>query len=326
MKILITGTTGSLGASLTRYFSNKGHEIIATGKQKNPPKELTNFARYICADITEEIKFPDSDLIIHTAAVSDDKASEADLFKANVTGTLNVINATKSCKKFIHISSSSVYVPSKNLLSEEMEGSKEKVKLSLYGKSKLLSEKILIENSKYQSCFILRPRALYGVGDKVILPRLLKLVKNNKLQYPGNMQIKVSMTHYKNIAHAVELCLNSDMKGIRTYNISDDETYILIEVIRLFTRNIYGKKLPENQIPLWIPKLMSFFKIGGITPLLIRSLTQDMTLDISKIKNELGYSPETNLQKSIKELTAWVEKIGGVSVINKASKKLAWEY
>ncbi len=324
MKILITGATGSLGAFLTRHFSEKGHEIIASGKQKHPPQKLKEFATYYCADITEKITFPDVDAVIHTAAISDDKAAEKDLFNANVTGTKNVINATKSAQKFIHISSSSVYVPSESIITEDFEGEKGKLELAPYGKSKLLSEKVVKENSEYQSCFILRPRALYGSGDKVILPRLLKLVKNEKLKYPGNLQVKISMTHYNNIAHAVELCLNSDKKGIHTYNVSDDETYILLDVMRIFTKNIYGKTLQEKQIPLWIPKLMSIFKIGGITPLLIRSLTKNMVLDISRIKKELGYKPKATVNSTINETAEWVQHIGGVSVIKTGKKELAW--
>ncbi len=325
MKILITGATGSLGAYLTRYFSEKGHEIIASGKIDNPPSNLLKYAEYFKADIRQKINFPEADVIIHTAAVSDDNASLRDLMHTNASGTENIINATKSCKKFIHISSSSVYVPSDIVLTEEITGNMNGMKLSAYGKSKLETEKILIEKSNYESCFILRPRALYGVGDKKILPRLLKMVHGNTLQHPGKMKINVSMTEYSNMAKAVDLCLNSDKKGVNIYNVSDENPYILIDVMRKISKSLYGFELKEKEIPILIPKLMSIFHIGGISPLLIRTLTKDMALDITKIKNELGYKPESNLENSLVIISGWVKNIGGVEVLKQAENYLAWE-
>ena len=324
MKILITGATGSLGAFFTRYFSRKGHEIIATGRSEDPPPQLLQYASYLQADITGELNFPEVDVVVHTAALSDDKAAMSDLLKANVDGMRNVLKATQSCPKFIHISSSSVYVPSPNPIKEGEVGPRYKMSLAPYGQSKLLSEEVIQEEAKHSSAFILRPRVLYGVGDKVILPRMLKFVTKGKLQYPGDLKNKMSMTHYENLGHAVDLCLQSDKTGINTYNVADNEEYIMIDILRLMTRHLYGRKLDEKRIPLWIPKLMAYFKIGGITPLLIRATTMDMTLDLQKIKSELGYNPQATMYNRIEELSVWVEQIGGVEVILSEDKGLAW--
>jgi len=326
MKIIITGATGSLGAVLTRYFSKQGHEIIATGQMETPPQNLRQFAKYLRTDIRKPYSLPDADICIHTAALSDDKASIENLLIANVDGIKNTITATKNCNKFIHISSSSVYLPYNEPLTEIMAGKQDNKQLSPYGYSKLMAEKALIENSKHQSCFILRPRAHYGAGDKVILPRLLKLVKNNMIYRPGKMEINVSLTHYNNVIHAIECCLNSQKSGLFTYNIADDQTYLFIDIIRKLTESLYGKSLPEKQIPVLLLKFMATFKINGMTKLLVRSFTKDMVLDISKIKKELNYQPNTNFYSSLSEIEAWVKKIGGIEVIKNGARHLAWEY
>ena len=69
MKIIITGATGSLGAALTIYFSEQGHEIIATGKSDCPPEKLLAVAKYLQNDITKPFTLPDADICIHTAAI-----------------------------------------------------------------------------------------------------------------------------------------------------------------------------------------------------------------------------------------------------------------
>ncbi len=326
MKIIITGATGSLGAVLTRYFSRKGHEVVATGKMEIPPDNLPSFASYLKADITKPYELPDADVCIHTAALSDDKGSRKDLYEANVNGTKNTLYAARNCKIFIHISSSGVYLPSDELLTEEMAGKQNNKQLSPYGYSKLLTEEMLLNTSKHQSCFVLRPRAHYGPGDKVILPRMLKLVKNNEIHRPGSMEVNISMTHYNNVIHAVECCLQSDKRGINIYNVSDGQSYVFIDIIRKLTRALYGLELPEKQTPIALLKALAVFKLGGITPLLVRSFTRDMVLDISKIRNDLHYRPVTDFDASLNELTHWVNKIGGVGVIKTGDNKLAWEY
>lgn len=325
MKILITGATGSLGGALVRWFSNKGYEVIATGRAKQAPKKLLEYASYIQADITNEIDFPDADVCIHAAALSDDKAAADDLYLANYIGTKNVLKAVSKYPIFIHVSSSSVYVPSESIINENNAGASKKYDLSPYGKSKLQSEEAITKYCKNKSCYILRARAFYGIGDKMILPRLFKLVKNDKISCPGKMEIAVSMTHYYNFAHAIDLCIKKADAGQHVYNVADEKSYLLIDVLRKFTTKFYGKILTEKQIPISLLKLMALFKIGGITPLLIRAFTKDMILDISKIKKELGYSAIINMDESLDELNTWVQKIGGIEVLKSANNKLAWE-
>jgi len=325
MKILITGATGSLGAYLTRHFANLGHEIIASGRIAKPPEELLKYATYIQADIENPLNLPFADACIHTAALSDDKSLLRDLYLPNVEGTKHIAEATKNYKRFIHISSSSVYLPSHEPIKEEIAGKQNNNELSDYGKSKLLAEEKLMQTTQHEACFILRARAFYGEGDKLILPRLLKLVKNETLQLPGSLQVNISMTHFKNIAHAIELCLLSERKGINIYNISDETVYLLIDVMRKFTSAFYGKKLNEKSIPITLLRIMAFLKLGGITKLLIRAFTQDMVLDISKIKTELGYKEQINIDSSLESIALWVQKIGGVEVLKKADKQLAWK-
>jgi len=325
MKTIITGATGSLGAYLTRYFAMNGHEVLAIGRDKSPPENLLKYAKYITLDITKPFELPDADVCIHAAALSDDKASPSELYAPNVTGTQNVATASKHCGKFIQISSSSVYLPQDKSIAEELAGNQNNRLLSPYGKSKLMAEDVLLKTTEHQACFILRPRAFYGAGDRVILPRILKLVKKNVFNRPGKMNLSVSLTHYANIASAVGLCIQSEKKGIHIYNLADDKVYILVDIIRKIISELYQKELPEHEIKIGFLKMLAFFKIGGITPLLVRSFTKDMVLDISKIKSELNYKPMVDFDSQLLEMGNWVRSIGGVENLKTGDKKLAWE-
>lgn len=323
MKIIVTGATGSLGAYLVRYFSAKGHEVIATSRDAVAPAPLLACAKYIQADITKPFELPKADLCIHTAALSKDNAPEKDYYLPNVTGTANVAKAASSGHQFVHISSSAVYLPTDKLITEDMAGIGN-IPLSHYGKSKLQSEEALRQTTTHPACFILRPRAHYGAGDKVIMPLMLKMVNKGKLQRLGDMKVNISMTHYQNVAHAIECCMNAGKAGLHTYNVADDRQYVLLEVLRKLTTELYGHPLPEKQIPILPLKILAALGVGNLSKLLIRSLTHDMVLDISKIKSELNYRPQVDFDSTLAETGAWVRKIGGPDVIKTGDRHLAW--
>ena len=325
MKIIITGAHGSLGANLVRYFSKQGHQILATGLQKQAPQKLLDIADYQQVNLKENFVLPQADAIIHAAGLSDDKAQYKELYATNVVGMQNILQSISHIPKFIQVSSSSVYLPQKDLIKEEIAGKQNNKLLSPYGKSKLETEKVLLQVAQsFESVFILRPRAFYGAYDKMILPRLLHLVKNGKLQKPGSLDISVSMTHYDNFNEAVDLCLQSDKKGTQIYNLADSEIYNLAEIIRKLASALFGKQLPEKEIPIILIKFLAIFKIGGLSKLFVRGLTQDMALDISKIKEELGYKGKISLDDKLAEIVNWVNEIGGIDVLKTAARDLPW--
>ncbi len=326
MKIIITGATGAFGGAMVRYFAKKGHHIIATGRVNIPPKELLEIASYIQADITKPFELPEADVIIHAAALSDDKASPKDLYIPNVIGTKNTVAAASRCKTFIFISSSSVYLPDENIIKERNTEKQNNKKLSPYGYSKLLSEEALKEVFNGERCFILRARAFYGPGDTKIMPRMMKLVKNDVFKRPGKMEIQLSMTNYYNMAHAIECCFMSEHRGLRTYNVADDEVYTMITTLRTLFQTIYGKTLEEKEISIQFLKVLAVFKVGGLTPLLIRGLTQNMVLDIRKIQNEIGYKSIITFEDSLAEIKDWIKKIGGPKAIEKPKSNLNWQH
>jgi nucleoside-diphosphate-sugar epimerase len=325
MKIIITGATGAFGGAMVRYFAKKGHDIIATGRSANPPKRLLELASYIRADITQPYDLPQADVIIHAAALSDDKASSKDLYTPNVIGTINTADAASKCGTFIFISSSSVYLPDENIIKETNTEKQNNKKLSPYGYSKLLSEEALKEVFTGERCFILRARAFYGPGDTKIMPRMMKLVKNDVFKRPGKMKIQLSMTHYYNMAHAIECCFMSEHKGVRTYNVADDEIYTMITTLRKLFNAIYGKTLEEKEISIQFLKALAVVKIGGLTPLLIRGLTQNMVLDIGKLKKETEYESIITFEDSLADIKDWIKKIGGADILQEASPLLNWQ-
>jgi nucleoside-diphosphate-sugar epimerase len=236
-KILITGATGFLGSRLVEKMSTiDGLKILATGrtlKDQNIFKKSN--LEYILGDL-EDNKFIDSvtsgiDAIIHTAALSSQMGNPKDFHRTNIEVTKQLLKVAiaKRVKKFIFISSPSVYFRFKHQL-ELKESDPLPKPINSYSYSKREAEKLV--QSSGIPYIILRPRALIGRGDKVIMPRILRAHSEGRLMRMGDESNRVDITPVSNVVDAIILALDAENKAVnQIYNISNGRPELLWPVL-----------------------------------------------------------------------------------------------
>ncbi len=320
--ILITGATGFVGAHLIKHYTKLGHNVTALGRAKIPPKALLETgAQYFVGDITKDNLPQKTDILIHTAGLASDTATWKELYNTNVNGTKNLIAKTKH-KLFVYISSSSVY-PISNAVHAENEIINPD-NLNNYGKSKYLAEQVI---TKYKSYTILRPRAIYGTHDRVLLPRILGMKKRNKIISPCDLNKSISMTNIDNLKTAIDLCVeNTDLVSGKTYNIVDDNIYNLNDIIYELLTSIFQQKLQLFSIPHSISKsLCKLFSVLNIESRLNKTsldmICHNHLLDISKIKSELGYESEFDFKTTLPMIKLWLSDKDITKFIEDPSKE-----
>lgn len=321
MKIAITGATGFVGASLVRHFAARGQEVVALGRGA-PPAALLRFAKYMLCDIRQPLPVLEVDAVVHAAALADDHAPMSELLAANLQGTQHVFAAANGCPVFVQVSSSSVYEPGLDKKEAEAGG-----RLSAYGQSKLAADAwLLAQHLDNQRVCILRPRAIYGIGDRVLLPKMLRLqVAEHLALLPGGLAATTSITQVGNLCHAVEQCLGSHASGV--FNIADDAPYLLREVFEALLRRVGGElrfaHLPEGLISTSV-KLKSALGIrSGLSEQAWQYLAQDAVLNLESAKNELNYQPTATFWGQLDGLAEWVGRVGHRRVKN-ADPLLPW--
>jgi nucleoside-diphosphate-sugar epimerase len=329
MKILITGANGFVGAALCRYFYKLGHQVIATGRQPRPHPGLLACATYLQADISNPIPPFNADACIHAAGLASDTANYNELFLNNVTGTANVLKAAKNCAFFIFISSSSVYNFSGKPVSEE--DSAQSVPISDYGKTKLLAEELVQAHiPTNQRRLILRPRAIYGIGDRILLPRLLKLIKRQTIFCPVNKATLTSATHVDNLAFAIDLFFKqADKPALQLFNIADAPVYKLRDMVLKSLYAVGGENLRKVDVPHSIIKLLAAINSklhfsGQLSPVVLEALLKNTVLNISPIQATLGYKPLYTFDDSCKQIGDWVNRIGGEKVYLQSLTDAPW--
>ena len=320
-KILITGATGFLGSRLVEKISTiKGLEILATGRTlKTPNISNKSNLEYVLGNL-EDIKFIDSltngvDAIIHTAALSSQMGNPKDFYSTNIEVTKNLLKAAKAkrVKKFIFISSPSVYFRFKHQL-ELKESDILPKPINSYSYSKREAEK-LVESSGIPYV-ILRPRALIGRGDKVIMPRILRAHSEGRLMRMGDETNRVDITPVSNVVDAIILALDADKNAVnQIYNISNGRPELLWPVLDKLLLQLQFP-IPTKKISLrlvlLIAKLMELhakwingYREPSLTVYGVGTLTMSFGMDITKAKTLLGYHPKQSVQEALNEFVEW---------------------
>jgi 2-alkyl-3-oxoalkanoate reductase len=307
MKILVTGATGFVGGRVVEALSRLPHlSITATGRSSLNPFHLDPEITFLVLDLSEPLAtMPQYDACVHCAGLADDASSTQELYRANVQATQNLCSALTQCKVFIFISSASVYDFSDEKVKVETD-THHTDQLSEYGKSKLQAEHS-VANATLPSRYILRPRAVYGRGDRHLLPRICRLIRTNRLILPFPLEKKASLTHIDNLIESILAALKQAKAGLHIYNISDPKAYQLHEVFWSVAQwHTQGQLKSILVLPNWALKTLLFLstyiskwfdKPPLLTPQSLRYLALDAVLDCSAIQKDLKIEQKQTFSK-----------------------------
>lgn len=178
MKILITGGAGYVGTSLIPQLLEKGYKVIVYdnlmfgGDQILPFFRNKNF-EFTKGDIREFSSLKNAvagvDIIIHLAAIVGYPAcrKDPDLAKSvNVNGTKNLIGCVSPNQLILYGSTGSNYGSIEEICTEETPLNP----LSLYGQTKTIAEKMLLENG---NAIAYRFATAFGVSPRLRLDLLI---------------------------------------------------------------------------------------------------------------------------------------------------------
>lgn len=171
MRVLITGASGFIGSSLVEHLISAGNapDIYLLKHASNFKLTHLHFPVVSLQDLRNiDIKF---DVVIHLAQspnYSRFPEEVREVFDTNVALTLELLEFSRrtGVKKFVYMSTSSVYKQSSDVLREESN----LISDSLYAYTKISSENLINMYSKYFDAVIYRLFFPFGneMGDKFL--------------------------------------------------------------------------------------------------------------------------------------------------------------
>lgn len=166
-KVLVTGGTGFVGAAIVRRLAEKYPRCSVTVIDLNPPRTHQSWSRsieFLKVDVTkadevlEAFKLTKPDIVLHTAGIVPPLADrfkrrmESTVWKVNVQGTLNLLDAAKKygARAFVYTSSCCVTTDDMRFpyanISEEWPRSSTSL---IYGESKVICQYSIHDCSFY---------------------------------------------------------------------------------------------------------------------------------------------------------------------------------
>jgi nucleoside-diphosphate-sugar epimerase len=314
MKILVTGGTGFLGQHLTRVLLMAGHTVSMMGREfSQVQSSLRKEAVPIICDLRDKNAVKqacrDMDAVYHVGALSAAWGRRADFFAINVEGTRAVVEGCREhhVKRLIYVSSPSVVFmgADQQNVTEALPYPRRFV--SVYSLTKKLGEDLVNAAGSELETVIVRPKAIFGPGDRTLLPQLIAAARRRRLPQIGDGRNLVDLTYVENVAAALLLALNADAATGKTYTITNDEHILLWEVIRKVLQEIH-LSTQLRQIPLSVAlaaaaTMEARAALTGTEPLLTRYsaaiLARTQTYDITAAKRDLGYAPSISVATGI---------------------------
>jgi nucleoside-diphosphate-sugar epimerase len=323
-KVLITGGLGFIGFHTSMRFLSEGWKVVIYDAQKHfVPLNLSAWPKYlnyrlallkdkeaviVRGDCNDKLLFQKvvleekPDVIIHLAAlpiagICNDDPSEAkhNIFEASLS-ILEVLSANRvPLQKFVYISSSMVYGnflrDANNAILPATEDQDCKP-IDIYGAMKLSCEH-MVEAFAYRFKIpycIIRPSAVYGPTDsnaRVTELFLRNAMTNSPIQIENEGTHQLDFTYVSDLAEGIYLASVKVESLGQILNISCGTGRTIGELANIVAGLVPSLKIEKSEVKPYRPNR------GG--------------MDISKAKRLLGYSPEYNLERGMKEYFTFIQ-------------------
>ena len=304
--IALTGATGFIGGALAKRLAGAGWHVKALVRSLSKTRALQQLNLEIVqgdlADDTALRSLLDGvHAIVHCAGAVRG-VDYHDFFPVNVAGTERIAalaSLMTPAPRFIALSSLAAREPH----------------LSPYAASKHEGELVLRQAAGPMPLTILRPPAVYGPGDREMLPLLLLLMRGFAVML-GSEGSRFSMLYVDDLAAAIERCLVAGDSGRGTFALHDGHVggYSWEAIVELATpvrgRPIRRLRLPRGLLTGLAVMSSHWGRLSGTAPMLtpgkVRELTHaDWVCDNAEVSRALDWAPEIEFADGLRRTLAW---------------------
>jgi nucleoside-diphosphate-sugar epimerase len=312
--VALTGATGFIGGALAARLTRSGWRVRALVRTLPKATGLRRLgAELVPGDLADRPALRSLlhgvEAVVHCAGAVRG-ISDEDFALANVDGTERIATLASlgdPPPRFVFLSSLAAREPD----------------LSPYARSKREGELVLQRAAGAMPLTILRPPAVYGPGDREMLPLLL-LMMRGIAPVLGSPRARFSMLYVDDLASAIERCLAPSSVGRGVFELHDGRAdgYTWDAVIEAASK-VRGKRVRKLVLQ---PGLLyglaavstHWGRLTGMSPMLtagkVRELTHtDWVCDNAELTRALGWVPQVELTEGLRRTMAWNRACSGAT-------------
>ena len=300
--IAITGATGFIGSNLCFRLRASGFRVRALVRSPGPAQSLVRAGIDIVpGDLAAPLALGQllagSAAVIHCAGTVRGR-TRADFAPANVLGNRHLVQAIKMSDtppRLLALSSLAAREP----------------QLSPYAASKFAGEQVVTASGDTVAWTILRPPAVYGPGDRELLP-LFRLMARGIAPLPGRATDRVSVLYIDDLATAVLRWLATDSPPRRIFTLSDptDAGYSWADIVHIASA-VCGRRVRPLRVPSvvldgiagvnWVASALLRYA-PMLTPGKVRELRHaDWVCDWHELGAAIDWEPRVDLATGMRE-------------------------
>lgn len=310
--IALTGATGFIGGNLIKQLASAGWQVQALVRPASVHKQPINGGvNWIRGDLADGDSLQrlvhGADVIVHCAGAVRG-ASRQDFNRVNVDGVARLAQAAAKRKqpvRFLLMSSLAAREP----------------QLSAYAASKRQGERVLTETNAKLDWAVFRPTAVYGPGEREMMP-VLRLMAKGVAPLMGSGRRRFSLLYAEDLAGAVIRWLERGRDQKLTYELHDGHPagYSWQDLIETVAR-LRGAPVARLRVPLLLVRFVARINLAAaravgyapmLTPGKVREMSHpDWTADNALLSQHTGWSPKIGLAEGLRRTLKLGETSGG---------------
>jgi nucleoside-diphosphate-sugar epimerase len=319
MDAFVTGGSGFIGQALIRRLVAEGHEVRALVRSEASAGKVREAgAEPVSGDLSDPQAMREGaagcEWAFHAAARLGSWGPWEEFEQINVGGTRDAVEACRAAgvRRFVHVGTEAAVIAG-----EALHGADETLPLrpdskAYYCASKAMAEQVVRDaNGNGLETVAVRPRFVWGPGDTTLLPQIAGLVEQGKFAWIGGGTQRTSVTHVDNVVEGLLLGAERGRPG-EAYFVTDGEPVVFRDFLTrlLATR---GVEAPSRKLPLPLARaagavcetLWRRLPLKGEPPVTRTAVwlsALEVTIDISKAREELGYEPRITTDDGLRQL------------------------
>ena len=254
--------------------------------------------------------------VIHAAAHIAPWGPPQRFEQINLGGADAVLAAARSAgvRRLIHLSTEAVLADGRPLIRVDETYPRPARPIGEYARTKALAEqRVLAANGDRLTTVVLRPRFVWGPGDTTIVPALARAVRLGRFAWVDGGRYLTSTCHVTNVCAGIRLAVEKAQAG-EVYFLTDGEPVQFRDFLTALAAT-EGIALPDRSVPREVAwalagaaettwRLLRLTSEPPITRTFLALSGQEMTVDDSKARHQLGYHTVVSRRAGLAALAA----------------------